>query len=89
MSMAYMYMLDVHLFDEVALCRPNTGPFLLKQSLKSTRTIIKWHKNYKHTQTHSVSLKWFDGFFNSYFTDMYDFIGWTRCKTCVVLPVYI
>ena len=38
MSMAYMYMLDVHLFDEVAQCRPNTGSF-------STKTIIKKNKN--------------------------------------------
>ena len=30
MSMAYMYMLDVHLFDKVALCRPNTGSFSTK-----------------------------------------------------------
>ena len=30
MSMVYMYMLDVHLFDEVALCRPNTGSFSTK-----------------------------------------------------------
>ena len=35
MSMAYMYMLDVHLFD-VALCRPNIGSF---------STIIEKHKN--------------------------------------------
>ena len=48
MSMAYMYMLDAHLFDEVALCRPNTGSF-------STKTIIKKHKNNNQmAQTTSV-----------------------------------
>lgn len=50
MSMAYMYMLDVHLFDEVALCRPNTGSF-------STKTLSDNHKNKKHKNNNQMAQK--------------------------------
>ena len=39
--------------------------------------------------TYSVPLERFDRLFNSYPTDVYKFICWTRCKTSIVLPVDI